>query len=60
MSFYWFVLLTISLISFHLWCMFGGSVWFEMKRNLFWFIECQTHFKISWHAKIRSKLIEPI
>jgi hypothetical protein len=43
----------ISLISFHLWCMLGGSVWIWIKSNLFWFIECQTHISTSWHAKMR-------
>lgn len=40
MSFYRFVLHTISLVSFHLWCMFGDrSVEIEMKSILFWFSE---------------------
>ena len=33
------VLHTISIISFHLWCMLGGSVWIWMKSNLFRFVE---------------------
>ena len=44
------VLHTVSIISFHLWCMLGGSVdiWFI---NLFRFIDSQTHFSTSMHAK---------
>jgi hypothetical protein len=33
---------TISIISFHLWCILGGSVWIEMKSNLIRFVEGRT------------------
>ena len=50
------VLHKISIIAFHLWCMLGGSVWIWMKSNLFRFIEGQTHFSTSWHAKLSLTL----
>ena len=32
--------------------MLGGNVWIWIKSNLFRLIEGQTHFSISWHAKM--------
>ena len=46
------VLHTMSVVSFHLWRMLGFSVWIWMKSGLFWFIEGQTRFSTSWHAKM--------
>ena len=47
------VLNTKSIFSSYLWWTLGGGVWSWMKSNLFWFIEGQTHFSTSWHAKMR-------
>ena len=54
------VLHTISIISFHSWCMLEGSVLIQMKRNLLWFIEGQTHLSTSWHAKMSLTVNEPM
>ena len=53
------VLHPILIISFHLWCMLGGIVWIQLKSNLFWYIEGQTFFVISWHTKMSSTLNAP-
>ena len=53
------VLHTILIISFRLWCMPVGSVWFQMNSNLFRLLEGQTHnFSTSWHAKMSLTLNE--
>ena len=60
-TFRWVVLHTISLNSFHLRCILGGSAWIWMKSsNLFRFIEGPNHFSTSWHAKMSLTLDEPI
>ena len=51
---------TKPIISFQLWRMFGGSVWIWMKSNPVWFIEDQTCFSTSWHAKMSLNLNEVI
>ena len=53
------VLNTIPMISYHLWCFLGGSVWIWRTSNLFRFIESQTHFITSWHATMSLTLNEP-
>ena len=60
-DFVWVALHTILLISFHLRCVLGGSVWIRMKSsNLFRFIEGPHHFSTSWHAKMSLTLDDPI
>ena len=50
-----------NLFSFHLgWCMLGRSVWIWTKSNLCQFIESQTQFSTSWHARTSLTLNEPI
>ena len=44
------VLHTISIFS--LWCMLGGNVRIYTKSSLLQYIEDQTHFNTSWHAKM--------
>ena len=46
------------LLSF--WCMRGGSVEVWTKDILYQFMEGQTHFGISWHAKMSLALHAPI
>ena len=43
-----FFLHTISIISFHLWCMLKGSVWIWMKEQPVLVHWGQTHFSTSW------------
>ena len=43
-----------------LWCMRGGSVEVWTKNILYQFMEGQTHFSTSWHAKMSLTLHEPI
>jgi hypothetical protein len=42
------------------WCTRGGSVEVWTKNILYQFLEGQTHFSTSWHAKMSLTLYEPI
>lgn len=54
------VLHTKSMLSFHLSCMVGWSVWICMKGTLFGFLGGQTHLSTPWHAKTNLTLSELI
>jgi hypothetical protein len=63
---YWFLFYftlffsyTITLISFHLWWLLGGSVWIWMRKKLLWFIEGQTHINTFWHTNMSLNHNEP-
>ena len=52
MTSYWLLCIQVSIISFHLRFILGGSVWIKMTRKLFQFIEDQTHLSTSWHTNM--------
>ena len=60
MIFHWLICIQNQQFSKIVWCMLGGSVWIWMKSNLFRFIEGQTTYSTSWHAKMSLTLNGPI
>lgn len=53
---YEFPLVVLCIISIKCWCILRGIVRIWKENNMFWVIEGQTHFSISWHAKVSMML----